>query len=69
MIVAGAALGEVAVVSLFYSENRVPVALLVSRWMGQYRFDGALSLSLFLTVVSVALMSSGFMGSPEVRHE
>ena len=33
-LVAGAAFGEVAAVSLFYNESRIPAALLISRWMG-----------------------------------
>jgi thiamine transport system permease protein len=68
-LVAGAACGEVAAVSLFYSEGRVPAAFLVSRWMSQYRFGEALTLSLLLTCVSAALVSAGFLGSPEVRHD
>ena len=55
--VAGGSLGEVGAVSLFFSEKILPLPLLVSRWMGQYRFDeaqgiaGLLFLLSFLTIV------------------
>lgn len=53
-MVAAAALGEVAAVSLFYSENLVPLPLLVSRWMGRYRFEEARAASLLLLASAVA---------------
>ncbi len=56
MIAAGA-LGEVAAVSLFYSEKLVPLPLVISRWMGQYRFEEAQALSAFLLAASVAVMA------------
>ncbi|HUP56059.1 MAG TPA: ABC transporter permease subunit [Bdellovibrionota bacterium] len=55
-LVAGASLGEVAAVSLFYSESLVPLPLLVSRWMAQYRFDEARGLSAVLMVLSAGVM-------------
>jgi len=70
-LVAGAALGEVAAVSLFYNEGRVPVALLISRWMGQYRFEQAQALSVLLMLAaSVLIMSGMWLGfsNPEVGH-
>jgi len=58
--VAGASLGELGAVSFFYSENLIPLPLLVSRGMQQYRFEEAqgvagllLLLSFFLIVISV----------------
>ncbi len=41
-------MGELATVSLFSSEDLVTLPLLISRWMGQYRFDQAIALSLLL---------------------
>jgi ABC-type Fe3+ transport system permease subunit len=55
-LVGGLALGEVAAVSLFYSEKLVPLPLLVSRWMAQYRFEEARAVSALLLTASVALM-------------
>lgn len=52
-IVAAASLGEVAAVSLFYSENLIPLPLLVSRLMSQYRFEEARSVSALLFFLSV----------------
>lgn len=62
MLLLGAALGEVGVVSLFYHESRVPLALLISRWMGRYHFEDAKLLSLGLLITSAVLMSLGFSG-------
>lgn len=56
-LVAGLALGEVAAVSLFYSEKLIPLPLLVSRWMAQYRFEEARAVSALLLAGSVALMA------------
>jgi thiamine transport system permease protein len=47
-MVAGASLGEVAAVSLFYSENLVPLPLLIYRWSAQYRFQDAQMVSILL---------------------
>lgn len=47
-LVAGAALGEVAAVSLFYSENLIPLPLLLTRWMAQYHFEEAQAVSVLL---------------------
>lgn len=55
-LVAGLALGEVAAVSLFYSEKLIPLPLLVSRWMGQYRFEDARAVSALLLAGAMALM-------------
>ncbi|MGK5084747.1 ABC transporter permease subunit [Bdellovibrionota bacterium FG-1] len=52
-LVSAASLGEVAAVSLFYSENLIPLPLLVSRWMGQYRFEEARGVSAILLIMSV----------------
>lgn len=60
-MIAGASLGEVAAVSLFYNEHRIPVSLSISRWMGQYRFEDAQALSLLLVLASVALICVGFI--------
>jgi thiamine transport system permease protein len=55
-LVAGASLGEVAAVSLFYSEKWVPLPLLISRFIGQYRFEEARSLAFLLFVLSGLLI-------------
>ena len=71
-LVAGAALGEVAAVSLFYNENRVPLALLISRWMGQYRFEEAQGVALLLVTGAAFLIVSGSWAGysdSQVRHE
>ena len=51
-LVAAASLGEVAAVSLFFSEDLVPVPLLITRWMGQYRFREAEALAGVLLILS-----------------
>lgn len=56
-MVAGASIGEVAAVSLFYSESMMPLPLLVTRWMGQYRFDEAMAIAALLFLVSGGLMA------------
>lgn len=53
-LVAAATLGEVSVVSLFYHEDLVTLPLLLSRWMGQYRFQDAEALAALLLVLSVS---------------
>lgn len=55
-LVAALAMGEVAAVSLFYSERLIPLPLLVSRYMGQYRFEEARAASMLLLVGSVGLI-------------
>lgn len=50
-----ASLGEVAAVSLFYSESLIPLPLLITRWMGQYRFEEAQLLSVVLLMVSLGI--------------
>lgn len=62
--VAGASLGEVGAVSLFYSEKLIPLPLLVSRWMEQYRFEEAQGIAGLLFLLSFLLM----MGSLEMGH-
>lgn len=57
-VAAGVSLGEVAAVSLFYSENLVPIPLLISRWMGQYRFQEAQALAVFLLIACTALTAA-----------
>jgi thiamine transport system permease protein len=54
-MVAGASLGEVAAVSLFYSEKLIPLPLLLSRWTTQYRFDDAQALAAFLLVLTAGV--------------
>ena len=51
-LVAALSMGEVAAVSLFYSENLVPLPLLLSRWTGQYRFVEAQGLATMLLLLS-----------------
>ena len=58
-LVFGGALGEVGAVSLFYNEGRVPLSLLIFRWMAQYRFEDAQAISLFLMVVALSSISVG----------
>lgn len=41
LMMSGASLGELASVSLFAGGDFVPLSLLLSRWMSQYRFDAA----------------------------
>jgi thiamine transport system permease protein len=55
-LVAGASLGEIAAVSLFYSERLVPLPLVISRWMAQYRFEEAEGLSALLLVLSAGVV-------------
>jgi len=61
-MVAGASLGEVAAVSLFFSEKLLPLPLLLSQWMGQYRFESARTLSGLLLFLSLGVMG-GVMGA------
>jgi thiamine transport system permease protein len=55
-LVAGASLGEIAAVSLFYSERLIPLPLVISRWMAQYRFAEAQGLSALLLLVSCGIV-------------
>lgn len=57
-MVAGASLGELAAVSLFYNENLVPLPLLISRWMAQYRFSEAEGVAALLLLLSVGVMAT-----------
>jgi thiamine transport system permease protein len=66
-LVGAMALGEVAAVSLFYSESLVPLPLVVSRWMGQYRFEEARAASLLLLAGAVGLMAASVLGKGRVR--
>jgi thiamine transport system permease protein len=54
--VAGASLGEVGAVSLFYSEKLIPLPLLVSRWMEQYHFEEAQGIAGLLFLLSSFLI-------------
>jgi thiamine transport system permease protein len=54
---AAAALGEIAVVSFFYSENLVTLPLMISRWMARYRFDDAEAAAAVLLTISCALIA------------
>ncbi len=58
--VAGGGLGEVGAVSLFYSERLISMPLLLSRWMGQYRFAEAQAVGGLLLLLSFALMLIAF---------
>jgi thiamine transport system permease protein len=55
-LVAGASLGEVAAVSLFYSENLIPLPLVVARLTAQYRFEEAHAVAALLMLVSTGLL-------------
>ena len=55
-IAAGSSLGEVAAVSLFYSEKLIPLPLLVTRWMGQYHFEEAQALAALLFLLCAGLI-------------
>jgi thiamine transport system permease protein len=61
-LTAALAVGEVAAVSLFYSEDLVPLPLVVSRWMGQYRFDEARAVAALLLAAAAGLMVGVSMG-------
>jgi len=54
-LVAGASVGEVAAVSLFYSERLVPLPMWVARLLGQYRFAEAQTVSAMLLVLAILL--------------
>ncbi len=54
-LVGCASLGEVAAVSLFYSESFAPISIQLSRAMGQYQFARAELLSLLLFVLCFSL--------------
>jgi thiamine transport system permease protein len=57
-IIAAASLGEVAAVSLFYSENLVPLPLVLTRWMAQYRFADAQALAAMLFLLSAGTITA-----------
>lgn len=67
-LVLGASVGEVAAVSLFYSEALVPLPLVVARWMGQYRFEEAEMAAAVLFLVAVGLTGAG-LASGRVRKK
>ncbi|MCM2324105.1 MAG: ABC transporter permease subunit [Oligoflexia bacterium] len=52
-LVVAASISEVAAVSLFYSEELIPLPLLVSRWMAQYRFEEAQAVAALLFSLSM----------------
>jgi thiamine transport system permease protein len=58
-LIFGGALGEVGAVSLFYNEGRIPLSLLVFRWMAQYRFEEAQAISLLLMLLALGLITVG----------
>jgi thiamine transport system permease protein len=64
-MVVGASLGEVAAVSLFYSENLIPLPLLISRWSAQYRFADAQAVAVLLLFLcsGVVLLAYPFTDS------
>jgi len=47
LMIFGASLGEVAALSLFYSENLIPLPMYILRLLSQYRFEEAYFLSSF----------------------
>jgi len=53
-----ASLGELGAVSLFYSEKLIPLPLLVSRLMQQYRFDEAQGVSGLLLLLCLATVGA-----------
>ena len=66
-IVIGASFGEVAAVSLFYSEQLLPLPVLLSQWTSQYRFEDAQALTALLLLLSVGMTglvaASGNLGA------
>lgn len=67
-LIAGAALGELGAVSLFYSENLVTLPLLIARWMSRYRFEDARAAAAFLIGVSCVMMAMGNALSERSRN-
>jgi ABC-type Fe3+ transport system permease subunit len=66
----GAALGELAAVSLFYSEKLVPLPLLIARWMGQYRFADARAVAGLLWLLSAGTVATvTTLGAVKVRSK
>ncbi len=61
-----ASLGELAAVSLFYSESLVPLPLLASRLGAQYRFEQAQAVSAVLMTLALAVMSATFLQKGEL---
>jgi len=59
-------MGELAAVSLFSSENLITLPVLISRWMGQYRFDQAIGINLVLG--GLAWMLLRFEGRSRGNH-
>ncbi len=55
-ITAGASLGELGAVSLFYSEKLMSLPLWVVRLMGQYRFEEAQAVSVVLLLLSAGMV-------------
>jgi len=68
-MVFGASLGEVAAVSLFYSEKIIPLPLLISRAMAQYHFQEAQGVGALLLVITAAsfIMASVLSGANHER--
>ena len=58
--VAAGSLAEFGAASFFYSENLMPIPLLISRWMTKYRFDEAQGLASLLLLVSCSLVLFSF---------
>lgn len=54
-MIAAVSVGEVAVVSLFYSEDLTPLPLLLSRTLGQYRFHEAHAIAALLLLIAFSL--------------
>lgn len=58
--VAGGSMAELGAVSLFYSENLLPLPLLISRWMVKYRFEEAQGLAALLLLISFCMIGFSF---------
>ncbi len=52
-LLGGLAIGEVAAASLFSSEELVPLPMIVSRWMGQFKFEQAQAVAGLLACLAV----------------
>ncbi|MBN8555679.1 MAG: iron ABC transporter permease [Deltaproteobacteria bacterium] len=53
----GASIGELAALSLFYSEKLMPFSVLISRLLSQYRFEEATAVSVLMLCLSLGSMA------------
>ncbi|MEO5968750.1 MAG: ABC transporter permease subunit [Bdellovibrionia bacterium] len=65
---AAASLGELGAVSLFYSEKLIPLPLLISRLMQQYRFDEAQGVSGLLFLLCLLILAGPAFGKFRLSH-